>query len=167
MRVILCGFPKCGKTYYGKLLAVKLNLPFVDTDFLIQEASGKTPRELSKLYGEQGFRTVEKQLIFSLKILASAVISIGGGAILDSDNANELKTLGKIIYLKIDKETLKKRIFKDSPSYLDLNNKEGSFKKMYDERKPLYEKIASFEIVTNEKSDSTVISEIQEALYGK
>lgn len=37
MNIILFGFKKCGKTYFGKRLAEKMNRRFIDTDTLIRE----------------------------------------------------------------------------------------------------------------------------------
>ena len=81
-------------------------------------------------------------MIGALLELHSCVIATGGGAVLDPDNVAVFKRLGKIIYLKVEKEVIKQRLLKKPPAFLDQLDLEGSFEKMYAERMPLYEQIA-------------------------
>lgn len=112
---------------------------FIDTDVLISN-------NCHDLYETDpfAFRRLEKQVIAALLEFHSCVIATGGGAILDSNNVAVLKRLGKIIYLRVEKEIIKKRLFEgELPAFLDPHDPEGSFEKMYTERAPLYEQIAN------------------------
>ena len=40
--IVLVGFMGAGKTTVGRLLAERVNLPFIDTDELVEQAAGKT-----------------------------------------------------------------------------------------------------------------------------
>lgn len=168
MKIILFGFKGSGKTYYGKLLAHELMLPFTDTDTLIEKKAGITCRQLALEGGEEAFRIMEKQVIEELKYDPQGVLSIGGGAVLDPDNVKNLLATGTLVYLKVDKETLRKRLLSGVlPSYLDPQLPDESFEEMYAFRKPIYESLPSIIIETSGKSDSEVIRAIKEALYGQ
>ncbi|HSW86121.1 MAG TPA: shikimate kinase [Rhabdochlamydiaceae bacterium] len=159
--VILFGFKGCGKTHYGRLLASRLNYPFIDTDHLIESrCADLTCREIVHKIGEAEFRILEKKAIASLNIDQDTVISVGGGAVLDPDNVHILKKMGTLIYLEESKEILKQRIFNASymPSYLDENDPLASFEKMYRERKPLYEKIPSVRLNIEQKTEQEVLA---------
>lgn len=170
MRIILFGFKKCGKTHFGKLLAETLKFPFIDTDHLIEERHGKTCRTLALELGESSFRALEKEIIFSLNAFQAAVISLGGGAVLDPENRDYLTKSGCLVSLHIDKAVLKKRhLTGELPSFLDPQDPEGSFEKMYSMRKPIYDAISAIQVDVTEKSDTEVLNLIKEGLasYGQ
>ncbi len=116
---------------------------FIDTDDLIT-----TNCHLLYKQSEELFRQLEKQVIGAIEEFHSSVIATGGGSILDPDNVAVFKKMGKIIYLQVEKEELRRRIFANPlPAFLDPANPESSFEKMYAEREPLYRQIAD-EILT-------------------
>ncbi len=167
MNLILIGFKSCGKTYFGKLLATQLKREWIDTDKLVEEIHEKTrgeklgSREIAIQYGTEAFRKLEKQVIHALRPEKEVVISVGGGAVLDASNCQRLQKLGKLVYMQLDKETLKKRILSSPlPSFLDPKDPEGSFEEMHKMRKPLYEKIAEITIDVSGKDDRSVIEEL-------
>jgi shikimate kinase len=165
MNIILFGFKRCGKTHFGKLLAKKLKRPFVDTDHLIEEAHGEKCRQIALKIGDSAFRDLEKQAVASLEMQKESVISVGGGAILDPDNAKKLAKLGTLVYLQLDKETLKKRLLSgELPSYLDPKDPESSFEAMYQERKAIYEQIPALKIDIAGKNEQEIIDLIIEGL---
>jgi shikimate kinase len=168
MKIILFGFKGSGKTYFGKLLAQELRLPFVDSDTLIEKKAGISCRQLALEGGEEAFRIMEKQVIAELKYEPPGVFSIGGGAVLDPENVKNLLAIGTLIYLKIDKETVRRRLLSGTlPSYLNPELPEKSFEEMYAFRKPIYESLPAIPIEISGKSDSEVINAIKEGLYDK
>jgi len=165
--LILFGYKASGKTFFGTLLAQKLNSFFIDTDQLIEELYKKefqeecNCRQISIKIGEEGFRRLEKRVIDNLNGVTHTIIALGGGAVLDPENCFALRELGKLIYLEVDKETLKRRIFASGiPSFLDPQNPEDSFEKMYEERKPIYEKISTYTIALHGKTDHQILDEL-------
>lgn len=157
--VILFGFKSCGKTHFGSLLARELRRAFVDTDQLIEQENNLSCREIALQIGDAGFRTLERKVIASLK--GDAIISVGGGAILDPRNLTRLEKLGNLVYIETDKETLKRRILSGKlPSYLDPRDPEGSFEQMYIHRKVLYEQIRAHKVSTREKTEEQILSEL-------
>lgn len=145
--IILCGFKSCGKSTLAKKISEKTGRHYIDTDELVS-------KNCPQLYlqGPEAFRDIEKQVIAALVGFESCVIATGGGAILDPENVAILKKLGKIVYLRVPKEELKRRLLIEPlPAFLDPSHPEESFEKMYQARKDLYEQVAD-EIIDEPES---------------
>ncbi len=167
MNLILFGFKSSGKTTLGMLVAQQLDRPFIDTDHLLEELylsrTGKKmgTREIAKEIGEAEFRKLESDALQQLKNQDRAVIALGGGAILKPENAALLAKLGQLVYLKVSKETLKKRILGgELPTFLDPMYPEESFERMYQERLAIYEKILAFSIDLETQTQDQVVQEL-------
>ena len=57
--IILCGFMASGKSSVAKLLAARLNMPFIDSDELIIKNYGLGIPEIFEKGGESLFRELE------------------------------------------------------------------------------------------------------------
>lgn len=160
---ILSGFYSAGKTTIGKLLSEKWNKEFIDTDDLLQKNVHMVPRKFWQEYGEAAFRQKESEVIQSLE-KKSAIIAIGGGALLLPQNQIKLKSLGKMIYLKASCETLLSRMEKKGvPIFFEnLEN----FREKALSRFHLYEKASDEIIETDHMNESEIINVICEK-YGK
>ena len=79
-RVVLVGPPGAGKTTIGHRLASTLNIPFIDTDQLIEKEYGKACGDVFSELGEATFRDVEREAI-SLALSNHGIVSVGGGAV--------------------------------------------------------------------------------------
>ncbi len=167
MNLILFGFKSCGKTTLGKKLANRLKRPFIDTDHSVEQLyrkkTGQTLlfREIYRTLGEEGFRKLESEVLDELKHTRDAIIAVGGGLVLVPNNVAVLAKLGRLVYLKLNEETLKTRILKWAlPVYLDPQDPEGSFNKMYRERREKYEKIHAVSIDMENKTQDQVVLEL-------
>ena len=167
MNIILFGFKGCGKTTIGKLLADKLTMQFIDIDRVIENIhynkhhTKLSARDIYRQLGEKGFRLLEKESISSLADIDNTVIATGGGSILDVENILILKKLGALIYLQAAKHIIKQRIMSETlPAFLDSNNPEYSFEKMYKNRKNIYENIAAIVINTKSIDNKEIITKI-------
>jgi len=164
--ITLCGFKSCGKTYFGKKLAHKLGVLFIDTDELID--SGDNLRELARFLGEKKFRDLESVAIKSIQISQDTVIATGGGVVLRKSNMDFLKNLGPIVYLECDKSLLKENVIKNGiPSFLDSKDIEGSFETMYSERKSLYENYSDFTVKVGNSPDHQIIYDLNTIFFMK
>lgn len=159
--IVLYGHQACGKTYFGQLLARDLDCPFIDTDREIEAQFSLSCREIAQKWGEPFFRKIEEEIIQSLDIRKQTVISIGGGAILNETSYLKLKVCGILIYLELEKDLIKQRVFeKGVPSYLDAHDPDDSFEKMYEERLNIYEKLSPYKVSLSGKSDAMVLDEL-------
>lgn len=165
--LILFGFKSCGKTTFGKLLAIRLNRSFFDTDQMLEELHHRWTgeqlsfREIYKRIGEEAFQALESDVIQQLKGIKHSVIALGGGMILNPGAAAFLAKLGQLVYLKVSKETLKRRILgKELPPFLDPSDPEGAFEKFYNERKIKYEEIPALSVNLEAKTQDQVVLEL-------
>ncbi len=76
--IALIGFMGTGKTAAGKVLAKKLSKKFVETDALIEQASGKSIPEIFQQDGEVAFRELEIGVIKEVAQKKNQVITCGG-----------------------------------------------------------------------------------------
>lgn len=140
--VVLVGMPGSGKSVVGREVAKLLGRAFYDCDAEIEKKLGKSIPEVFAERGEEYFRAAELETIAELSAVSGAVISTGGGAVLNGENVRALKRNGRIFYLKRD---VKKLARKGRP----LSASGAAVEKMFQLRKPLYEKAAD-EIIDND-----------------
>src|SRR5574344_1364255 len=82
-KLFLYGPPGSGKTTLGKILAGRLDLPFVDLDRVIQNEADMPVKAIFAAEGEAGFRAREKRALEVVAAGDRAVIALGGGTLLD------------------------------------------------------------------------------------
>lgn len=159
--IILIGMPGAGKSTCGVLAAKLLLKNFFDTDLLIQNLEGKSLQAVIDEKGTDYFQSAEESAILSLDINGTVIAT--GGSVVYSERAMEhLRSLGKIIYLHLDYETMKRRIRNVSTRGLVL--RQGStLKDMYDERLPLYEKYAEKIVICDGNTVEETAEKIVEA----
>src|SRR5262249_43250792 len=83
--IVLVGMPGCGKSALGRRLAPRLELPFVDVDEEIEQAAGKSIKEIFVDHGEAYFRDGERRVIARLLASGPQVLATGGGALLNEE----------------------------------------------------------------------------------
>ncbi|NLA31129.1 MAG: bifunctional shikimate kinase/shikimate dehydrogenase, partial [Methanomicrobiales archaeon] len=121
MKVVLVGFRGTGKTAVGRILADRLEVPFYDTDALIERRMGMRIPEIFRRYGEVEFRILEREVIASLRD-AKGVISTGGGAVSDPANVADLRWHGTVVLLTAAPAVILDRIAgSDRPGLTDLS----------------------------------------------
>ena len=110
VRIFLTGYMGAGKTTLGKALARKLNVPFVDLDWYIEERFHKTVGDLFKERGEQGFRELERNMLHEVGAFEDVVISTGGGAPCFFDNMEFMNAQGTTVFLDVHPDVLFRRL---------------------------------------------------------
>ena len=143
--IILFGFKSSGKTHLGKRVAQLLNRRFIDTDDCMLKpyiSQGLSIGSLYQTLGEKAFRALEAETIHQLDLSVDAVIALGAGAVLAASHVAFLQRIGKLVYLKADWQTVRKRILKQGiPSFVDPADPIASLHKIYTERLSLYASI--------------------------
>ena len=156
--IVLIGFMGAGKTTFGKALAKRLNMDFLDTDDYIEKRAGKTIPQIFEEDGEEAFRRLETAVLEHLRDTAcNTVLSTGGGMPLRVDNARLLKEIGKVYYLTAANQVIYERVKGDrNRPLLQCENPYEKICSMMKERGPYYEAAADLSVDTN----STDIEEV-------
>lgn len=157
--IVLVGPMGVGKTTIGKKLAKRLDLTFIDTDKLISKKHGSISK-FFEVHGEAEFRKVESE-IFRNSLSQHAVIATGGGVVLLEENRLALRTCF-VIYLSTDGKHIASRLLAGKRPL--LKNGVSDWKRIYEERKPLYMAVANREIQANGKQLSKILDEIELAV---
>ena len=148
--IVLIGMPGCGKSTVGRNIASKLRKEFIDIDEYIESKSGMKISEIFSKYGEEYFRDLEYSACLEIALKDNLVVSTGGGVVKREENINVLKSNGIICYIERD---LEKTILDDNRP---LSKSIDDLKRLYEERKELYEKSYDFKISNNGKLSKTV-----------
>ena len=97
--LILIGMPGSGKSTVGRLLAEKLNRPYIEADEEIVRQAGMSIPEIFAREGEAGFRARETAILGELGKASGTVLSTGGGCVTREENYPLLHQNGTIILL--------------------------------------------------------------------
>lgn len=146
--IVLTGMPGSGKTTVGKIIAETLGLKFIDTDEIITEKYGNIS-DIFKNYGEEYFRKIEKETVFGVSAQNGAVISTGGGVVLDGGNMENLHRNGKIYF--IDRDINDILPTDDRPLSFDR----ATLEKRYAERYDIYKNTADFCVTAEKTAEKT------------
>jgi shikimate kinase len=163
--IILIGYRCTGKTSVGKRLAEKLELPFYDTDEIITDRIGKSIKVWVEEKGWSSFRQEETAVIKEITSLEPGVISLGGGAVMDSENRERLRPIGLIVWLTADAGTVLTRM-KTDPHTIDnrphLSEKdlENETREILVQRSPIYRQSSDFSIDTDGKTVEAIAEEL-------
>ena len=95
-----------GKTTVGRQLALSLGLSFYDLDWYIEMRFRRTIEQIFKEKGEEGFRTIEFNMLREVAEFEDIVLSCGGGTPCFGDNMDYINSKGETIYLQAAPEVL-------------------------------------------------------------
>ena len=110
--IVLVGLMGAGKSKVGRRLALRLGLPFSDSDPEIEAAAGETIEEIFANRGEQVFRDGERRVIARLLAQPVHVLATGGGAFMDPMTRSLIGRRGVSLWLRADLDTLVTRVLR-------------------------------------------------------
>jgi len=124
MKIYLTGYMASGKTFIGRRLAQRLDIPFFDLDACIVERYNQPISKIFASEGEAAFRKKETETLRSIPNLPNAIISCGGGTFCFSENRDWIKEQGISIYLQVSVDTLVHRLSskKENRPIIKANN---------------------------------------------
>ncbi len=160
---ILIGFMGSGKSSVGRRLSYRQKKTFIDTDAFIEKQEKRKIATIFEIEGEAYFRLLETNFLKTLLLdNEEHIIAVGGGLPITPGNSELLKQLGKIIYLKVQPETIIKRLHKDTKRpLLQGDNPTEKIVTLMKKREPIYEKLADKVVEVDNKKFSEIIREIQ------
>lgn len=152
--VVLIGAPGAGKTRTGKRVARLLNVPFVDTDRRIVAAHGPIP-EIFRDHGEPHFRVLEREQV-ALALTEPAVVSLGGGAVLDAETQTDLAR-HRVVQLTVSSDAFAERM---RAGKRPLVTSIESWEALVSARQPIYDRLAQLTLETSRRPLDGVAHEI-------
>ncbi len=109
-RVALIGLRGAGKSTLGPLAARKLGLPFHELNDLIAEAAGMSVTEVFALYGQEGYRRLEREALERLTDGPPMILAVAGGLVSEPDTYERLLERFHTIWLKARPEQHMERV---------------------------------------------------------
>lgn len=153
--IVLIGFMGSGKSSVGTKFAKQSKYDFLDTDKMIESSEGKSIGEIFKDKGEAYFRSLEEETVKWLRKNAqNSVISTGGGMLVYCD---ELKEVGKIVYLKVPFSSIMSRMTSEELQKRPLFKDREKAQEMYNIRDSIYENRADIIIDADTNLDEVVL----------
>jgi len=142
-RIALVGLRGAGKSTLGRALSAETGMPFVELNNAIEAEAGMSLNEIFMLYGQPGFRRLERRCLENFVAQHdSAIITVGGGIVSEAETFNLLLMNCFTVWVKASPEEHMSRVVAQG----DMRPMEGSAEAMEDMRRilqarePLYSK---------------------------
>jgi XRE family aerobic/anaerobic benzoate catabolism transcriptional regulator len=165
-RIALIGLRGAGKSTLGSKLAAARDVPFIELDHEVEKGTGMPLPEIFSLYGQSGYRAIEKRTLESvLRASDRAVISVGGGIVSEKETYEYLLAHCYTVWIKAQPEEHMSRVIAQG----DFRAMAGSDRAMEDlrgileSREPLYRK-ADATVDTSKESVDASFTKLKAAL---
>lgn len=156
---VFVGVMGAGKTTVGQAVAAALGVPFADTDLIIEARAGKPIPEIFVDDGEDTFRALERETVASSLETFGGVLALGGGAILD-DGTRKLLAAHTVVYLSVELTDAIKRVGLGAGRPLLALNPRATLKYLLDQRRPLYQEVATHTVLTDGRQEPEITTEV-------
>ena len=162
----LIGMMGSGKSSTGRPLAQRLGYGFVDADGVVEALAGRPIPQIFETDGEQGFRTLESQVLQAIGQRHSLVVATGGGVITQPENWGVLHQ-GIVIWLAPERDQLLARLHLDPGARPLLQERDpaAALDALLEARTPLYAE-ADLRITVGDETVNAVTERILEAIPG-
>lgn len=160
-RVLLIGMMGVGKSTIGQLLSRQLQWPHLDSDAEILRTTGLTVPEIWRAQGEAAFRVEEARVLAEATTSSGpAVISCGGGTVLDAGNRRRIKSGGLVVWLVADPATLAARVGTGTGRPLLDDDPAATLARLAAARTPLYAEVAEMTLETDTEAPAQIVTRI-------
>ncbi len=129
-----------GKSTLGAKLAKDLQAPFIEMDVEIEKDAGMPLAEIFSLYGQSGYRRMEKRTMARvLNTGGRAIISVGGGVVSEKENYDYLLSKCVTVWIKAQPEEHMGRVIaqEDFRAMADNNEAMEDLRRILEAREPL------------------------------
>ena len=160
--LVLVGLMGSGKTTVARLAADRLGRRVIDSDVVIERATGRTVREIFAADGEEAFRTLETAaLLAALASPEPAVIAAAGGVVLREENRAALKQANaRVVWLCATPEVLLGRVMSGAHRPLLDDDPAGTLQRMHAQREALYREVADAIVLVDHRSPADVVEAV-------
>ncbi|MEU3189650.1 shikimate kinase [Streptomyces sp. NPDC006992] len=161
--VVLVGPMGVGKSTVGAILAERLGVTCRDTDQDVAEQVGKSVSDIFLEEGEPHFRELERAAVATALDEHRGVLALGGGAVL-AEETRALLAGRPVVFLEMGLTEAVKRVGLDAPRPLLVINPRQQWRRLMEERRPLYTEVARVVVSTEDRTPDQVADEILTAL---
>lgn len=124
-RIYITGFMGSGKSCVAPLVAKELGVDSIDLDRDIADAEGMSIPAIFDVLGEEAFRSAEREALRATAQRVHAVVSLGGGTIVDPENLAFCREHGVLVCLEAPLDVLCRRLARRGASRPKLWDEEG------------------------------------------
>lgn len=160
--LVLVGMMGAGKSTVARIASERLGRRVLDSDAMIEAATGRTVREIFASDGEAAFRAMETQVLLdALADPEPVIIAAAGGVVLSAVNRRALRDSGaQVVWLCADPATLLDRVRSGGHRPLLDSDPSGTLQRMFVEREPLYREVADVIVSVDNRSISDVVEAV-------
>jgi shikimate kinase len=158
-KLVIVGPPGAGKTTIGTLVADRLGSELRDTDADVERTAGKPISEIFVDDGEAAFRALERGAVAAALAEHDGVVALGGGAVLDEGTRALLASL-RVVFLDVGLADAASRVGLNRDRPLLIGNPRAQLNKLMNERRPLYEQVATITVDTSGRTPEDVADEV-------
>ena len=169
-RVVLIGPPGAGKSSVARALAERLGVAFRDTDADVEAEAGRPIADIFVNDGEPAFRELERTAVQAALAEREhdSVLALGGGAVLDPATEQALSEYrdggGVVVFLDVSLAAAAPRVGLNASRPLLVGNPRAQWRALMEERRPVYERLASLRVLTDEVRPNQVAEQILASL---
>jgi shikimate kinase len=163
--IVLIGPPGAGTSQTGEILAGELGVTFRDTDADVARTAGKPVAEIFIDDGEDAFRELERAQAEQALREHDGVLVLGSGAVLD-EHIQDLLAGRTVVYLAADFTAVVRHAGLDRPRVVLPGNPRGRLRAMLEERRPVYERLATITVEADGQDPEEAAGEILRQLPG-
>jgi len=147
----------------GGLVAAALGVPFRDTDADIEATAGKPIPDIFVDDGEETFRSLEREAVAAALSSFDGVLALGGGAIL-AESTRALLRGHTVVYLSVELPEAVSRVGLGAGRPLLTINPRATLKYLLEQRRPLYQEVATLTVRTDGREPSDIAAEVLSAI---
>lgn len=160
-RAVLIGLPGVGKSTVGRQLAATLDIPFADSDDLVEQLAGRSVPEIFEQDGEPAFRRWEAEAILQALAGFDGVLALGGGAVGTSEVRHGLEdSPAPVLLLTAGLADLLDRVGHTQHRPLLAGDPAARLAELAATREPLYRQLATVDCDTSGRPVEQVVAEL-------
>jgi shikimate kinase len=165
---VLIGPPGSGKSTVAAALGERWQLTVRDTDEYVERAAGKTISDIFVDDGEPVFRELERAAVAAALTEHDGVLALGGGSVLDGATEAALAAYtaagGVVVFLDVSLAHAAPRVGFNTARPLLLGNPRARWAALMEERRPVYERVATLRVSTDSVTPTEIAEEIERGL---
>ena len=154
--VVIIGMPAAGKTRVGREVAHLMNLPFYDTDDMIEREINMPITQYFEQFGQESFRDIEARIVRNVILenqADSGIISLGGGAPVRKETQEVLKEYvnlgGRVVYLQTSADDAIERAgWSNNRPMLIGQDAKKRWMELFEQRDPIFRAVSNIHMPT-------------------